>query len=199
MSIRLQPPPAISFSGVLRTQKLRSPLLWQPRWHVLHVNPGVGQNIATHALPTARNVFLLLISAFLVHSFSLFSLCEFSAPGYQRAGTNLELQNFVPYFGCLSKEKLDKWSLPFALQSVLETQTTKCHFTYWDVHSKGKTTTLVLRWDSDNMAAIARPDQRIGEFCTVSQKVTKWTETWRSPRYDQTTATARPRTISQTK
>ena len=54
---------------------------------------------------------------------------------------------------------MPKGCLPFALQSVLETLITKCHLTSWDVHGKGKTTTLVLRWDSDNMAAIARPDQ----------------------------------------
>ena len=44
-------------------------------------------------------------------------------------------------------------------QSVLETLIAKCHLTSWDIHGKEKTTTLVLRWDSDNMAAIARPDQ----------------------------------------
>ena len=54
---------------------------------------------------------------------------------------------------------MDNGCLPFALQSVLETLITKCHLTSWDIHGKGKTTTLVLRWDSDNMAAIARPDQ----------------------------------------
>ena len=30
------------------------------------------------------------------------SLWEFSAPGYQRAATNLELHNFIPYFVFLS-------------------------------------------------------------------------------------------------
>ena len=59
----------------------------------------------------------------------------------------------------LGAVKMDKGCLPFALQSVLETLITKCHLTTWDVHGKGKTTTLVLRWDSDNMAAIAGPDQ----------------------------------------
>ena len=54
---------------------------------------------------------------------------------------------------------MDKGCLPFALQFVLETLITKCHLTSWDVHGKGETSTLVLRWDSDNMAAIARPDQ----------------------------------------
>ena len=73
----------------------------------------------------------------------------------------------IPYFGFLSKHKMDKGCLPFALQSLLETLITKGHLTSWDVHGKGKTTTLVLRWDSDNMAAIARPDQ-MSEFCTVA-------------------------------
>ena len=91
--------------------------------------------------------------------FSSSSSSSLSAPGYQRAATELELHNFVPYFGLLSKKKMDKGCLPFALQSVLETLITKCHLTSWDVHGKGKTTTLVLRWDSDNTAAIARPDQ----------------------------------------
>ena len=42
---------------------------------------------------------------------------------------------------------------------MLETLITKCHLTSWDVHDGGKTTTLVLRWDNDNTAATARPDQ----------------------------------------
>ena len=72
---------------------------------------------------------------------------------------------------------MDKGCLPFALQSVLETLITKRHLTSWDVHGMGKTTTLILRWDSDNMAAIARPDQSESVTCKVSQKVTKRTET----------------------
>ena len=52
---------------------------------------------------------------------------------------------------------MDKGCLPFVLQSVLEILTTECHLTSWDVHGKGKTTTLVIRWDSDNTAATARP------------------------------------------
>ena len=41
--------------------------------HVLPLlKPGVGQNIAMHALPTARNFLLLLISTFPVHSPSIF-------------------------------------------------------------------------------------------------------------------------------
>ena len=39
---------------------------------VLPLNPGVGQNIATHASLIARNFFLVLISTFLVHSPSFF-------------------------------------------------------------------------------------------------------------------------------
>ena len=35
---------------------------------VLLVKPGMGQNITTHVSPTARNFFLVLISAFLFHS-----------------------------------------------------------------------------------------------------------------------------------
>ena len=54
---------------------------------------------------------------------------------------------------------MDKGCLPFALQSVLETLITKGHLTSWDVHGKEKQQTLVVRWDSDNTAAIARPDQ----------------------------------------
>ena len=36
--------------------------------NVLRLKPGVGQNIAMHASPTARNFFLGLISTFPVHS-----------------------------------------------------------------------------------------------------------------------------------
>ena len=115
---------------------------------------------------------------------------------YQRAATNLELHNFIPYFGFLSKQKTDKGCLPFALQSLLETLITKCHLTSWDVHGNGKTTTLVLRWDSDNMAAIARPDQ--SESVSFARYRKKSASELR-PRYDQTTANARPRTVSQTK
>ena len=93
-------------------------------------------------------------------SLSLSLSVEFSAHGYQRAATNLEFHNYIYHiFLFLSKQKMNKVCLPFALQSVLETLITKCHLTSEDVHGKGKTATLVLRWDSDNMAAIARPDQ----------------------------------------
>ena len=115
---------------------------------------------------------------------------EFSVPGYQRAATNLELHNFIPYFGFLSKQKMPKGCLPFALQSVLETLITKCHLTSWDVHGKGKTTTLVLRWDSDNMAATARPDQ--------SESVSFARYRKKSPN-ELSRDAHRPRTISQTK
>ena len=37
------------------------------------LKPGIGQNIATHASPTATNLFLALISTFKVHSPLLFS------------------------------------------------------------------------------------------------------------------------------
>ena len=41
--------------------------------NILHLEPGAGQNIATHALPTATNFFLVLVSTFPVHSPSCFS------------------------------------------------------------------------------------------------------------------------------
>ena len=40
---------------------------------VLPLQPGIGQNIAMHALPAARDFVLELISTFLVHSPSFFS------------------------------------------------------------------------------------------------------------------------------
>ena len=95
----------------------------------------------------------------MVLTFKIETVPLLSLSGYQRTATNLELHNFIPYFGFLSKEKMNKGCLLFALQSVLETLITKCHLTSWDIHGKGKTTTLILRWDSDNTAAIARPDQ----------------------------------------
>ena len=36
--------------------------------NVVSLKPGIGQNIAAHASPTARNFFLALISTFLVLS-----------------------------------------------------------------------------------------------------------------------------------
>ena len=55
----------VTLVGVPRTQKLRS--------HVFSLKPGVGQNIAMHAFLTAKNVFLVLISTFPVHSASFSS------------------------------------------------------------------------------------------------------------------------------
>ena len=40
--------------------------------NILPLKPGVGQNIAIHASPTARNIFLVQISTFPVHSPSFF-------------------------------------------------------------------------------------------------------------------------------
>ena len=42
--------------------------------NVLPLKSGEGQYVALHALPTARNYFLVLISTFLVHSPSFLSL-----------------------------------------------------------------------------------------------------------------------------
>ena len=55
-------------SGVLWTQKLKTHLLRTQISKVFPLKPQVGQNIAMHALPTARDFFLALISIFLVHS-----------------------------------------------------------------------------------------------------------------------------------
>ena len=56
-------------SGVLWTQKSRSPLLRTHSWQIFSfVKPEAGQNIAIHASPTARIFFLVLISTFLVCS-----------------------------------------------------------------------------------------------------------------------------------
>ena len=46
---------------------------------VLSFKPGAGQNIAKHALPTAKNLFLVLISDFQVHSPSFIFYSESSA------------------------------------------------------------------------------------------------------------------------
>lgn len=60
-------------SGVLRRQKLRSPLFSQnPELTDVHLKPGVGENIATHASPTFRNILHVLISTTPIHSPSLF-------------------------------------------------------------------------------------------------------------------------------
>ena len=61
-------------SGVLQMQKLRTPSVDNPELtHVLSLKPGVSQNIAMHVLPPDRNVFPVLISAFLVHPPSFYS------------------------------------------------------------------------------------------------------------------------------
>ena len=58
------------FCGVLQMWKLRSPLLRTQSGQIIvsSLKPGVGQNIALHASPTASNFFLVLISNFPVHS-----------------------------------------------------------------------------------------------------------------------------------
>ena len=45
-------------SGVLRTQKLKSHQVRTQSLNVLPVKPGIGQDIAMHAMLTARNFFL---------------------------------------------------------------------------------------------------------------------------------------------
>ena len=47
-----------SYSGELRTQKLKSHLVRTQSLNVLPLKPGVGQYIATHATLTARDFFL---------------------------------------------------------------------------------------------------------------------------------------------
>jgi len=39
--------------------------------NIFPLKPGVGQNIATQALPTARNFFTVLIFTFLIHLFQM--------------------------------------------------------------------------------------------------------------------------------
>ena len=55
--------------------EIRAPFVENPELkYVLPLKSAVCQNIAMHALSTARNFFLVLISIFLVHSlFSFFS------------------------------------------------------------------------------------------------------------------------------
>ena len=48
----------LSRSGELRTQKLKSHLVRTPSLNLLALQPGVCQNIAIHATPTARDFFL---------------------------------------------------------------------------------------------------------------------------------------------
>ena len=60
--------------------------------NVLHLKPGAGQNIATHAFPTTRNLFLVLIStsrSIRLHFFKpfpLFSTALALANAVSRAG-----------------------------------------------------------------------------------------------------------------
>ena len=65
-----------SFSWELQMQKLKTNLFRTLRSKVLPLKPGVDQNIAMHASPTARDFFLGLISTspvtFPVHSPSFF-------------------------------------------------------------------------------------------------------------------------------
>ena len=49
-------------------QKLKMSVENQELTYVLLLKPGVGQSIAMHALPTARNFFFVLIPTFMVHS-----------------------------------------------------------------------------------------------------------------------------------
>ena len=60
-------------SGILRTQILKTNLLRTQSSMSLPLQPGVCQNIATHALSSASDFFLELISTFPVHSPSFFS------------------------------------------------------------------------------------------------------------------------------
>ena len=54
--------------------EIKFPLLRNPELtNIHHLEPGVGQNIATRASPTATNFFLVLISTFPVRSPSCFS------------------------------------------------------------------------------------------------------------------------------
>ena len=52
-------------SWILRTQKLKTHQLRTQSSKVLPIRPGVGQNIAMHATPSARDFFLELISTLL--------------------------------------------------------------------------------------------------------------------------------------
>ena len=53
--------------------EIKTPSVENPELtNVLLLKPGVEHNVAMHASPSARNFFLVLSSAFLVHSPSLF-------------------------------------------------------------------------------------------------------------------------------
>ena len=62
----------VTRSLVVRTQKLVPPVENPELTDVLPLKPGVCQNIATHASPTARNFFRVRISTFQIHSPSFF-------------------------------------------------------------------------------------------------------------------------------
>ena len=69
-----------SRGGVLRAQKLRSPLLRKnpELTNVLPLKPEVGQNVALHASPTARDFCHVQIFTFYVHSPSFLFFSKFS-------------------------------------------------------------------------------------------------------------------------
>ena len=70
--------------------EVKVPHVQSPKFtHVLLLNPGVGQNIATHALAIASNFFLVPISTILVHSPSF-------SPNPPPVLTVLVLASFVP-------------------------------------------------------------------------------------------------------
>ena len=66
-------PPAVGAADA----EIKVPSVENPKLiDVLSLKPAVGQNIATHALPTARNFHVVLISIFQVYSssFSIFQI-----------------------------------------------------------------------------------------------------------------------------
>ena len=70
----LQKRPTV-FEDLLRTVdiEIKIPTVENPELtDDVPLKPGIGQNITTHALPTARNFFPVLISAFPVHSLSFY-------------------------------------------------------------------------------------------------------------------------------
>ena len=57
---------------------------------------------------------------------------------------------------------------------MFKTLSTNCQLTSWDAHGKGKTSTLVLRWDSSSEAAIDTHDQPL-PVSFVNCSVHLWT------------------------
>ena len=57
--------------------------------------------------------------------------------------------------------------MAIVLESVFKTLSTNCQLTSWDIQGEGKTTTLVLRWDSGSEAAI---DQQLVSFVRYRKK-----------------------------